>query len=232
MNAADIFILVNVAMSLFVAIWLTQAWRQKNMQNLLWLAILFYSNAVFNLTALTSLNVPYTLFNVIKITPLGIPFGFRIGAFISQFSLVMFITQTFYQGKKSPFNLFRGMTVAVIASGLILTLLVMNTSTFANYDWLAYGGISLMTIANWGWHTFAAYRGYAAITGDAYVEDWVKTRYQLMIASGIIAALASVATRFVDLWVPWRLSWQHRLPLSPVSCSSWFGSCQRVIAVG
>jgi hypothetical protein len=201
MTIADVALLVNVAIRLWVAVSLTQVGWQNKMRNLLWLAVLFYSNGVFNLAALSSLNVPFSLLGI-RVIPLAIPFAFRIGALINQIALVMFLHQTFYQGGSSPFKYFLGMTLGLGIVGVLGTILEMNAPGLLVYDGFVYAGLLLPSLVNWSWHVVAAYRGYAAIAADSYVEDWIKSRYVLMIASALFAVLAALSTRFVDVIGP------------------------------
>jgi hypothetical protein len=52
----------------------------------------------------------------------------------------------------------------------------------------------IVNLFNWGWHTIVAYQAYQVIRTGESVEDWIKGRYQLVIAYCVSMTLTAIFT--------------------------------------
>ena len=102
------------------------------------------------------------------------PFFLSVG--LGEIMLVMFIHKTFYQDRKSPYLFF--MFIAVVF------LLVNVFSAFFAY-WSPF---------NWIWLIVVAYQAYKRVTVNPMVEDWIKTRYKLVIAYSLVTLFPPLYT--------------------------------------
>ena len=95
----------------------------------------------------------------------------------------MFIHATFYRDRKSPIY---------IVLGLIVLAIAVDIYGFSNNHPDLVGMMTIVGLVNWVWHFFVARSAYLKIATDQSVENWVKRRYQLMIAYVVMMFLATV----------------------------------------
>jgi hypothetical protein len=155
---------------LAVAIPLFMTARRNRLTNLYWLSAEFLALVIaVPFSAAGSLNNPWIFWTFISIT---------------EISLIMFIHTTFYQGRRSPMPIF--MVVAV--AGLLGGLYGNATGNFVLSAWSVYPIAALV----WGWHIVVAYQAFNQVARERATEDWVKSRYKLMIAYAIFDFLSAV----------------------------------------
>lgn len=162
MDITTVFTWVTVFFRLVIGLQLTRLALQRNLPQFHWLAVSFY------------LVIPATF---VMAGAYENPFGYGILGAVLQLAVTVFIRQMFYQGRRSPFPWILGIQI-ILGLGRILTGGPLGA---AGYAWSYFLG-GVMGLVNWGWHTLAAYEAYTKIAGDPHVEDWVKGRYQYMIA--------------------------------------------------
>ena len=157
---AEILLWILVLARIVIGVSLTRTALRRNVRNLLWLAAVFYVNGFF--------NIFYTraFYNV---------FLFFIGAIPDQVCLILFIRQTFYRDRQSPWVIFMAIT---LLGGLAMLLVGLNDPTSGAIPQI----VSVVLACNWLWHTVIAVQAYRVAASDRVVEDWVKARYRLMIA--------------------------------------------------
>lgn len=155
---------------LIIAVQLTRAARRKALPNLLWLAAFFY---------LTSTGDVALFF--------GLTWIFGLGVGLGEIVMVMFIHQTFYRDRRSPYLIFLAIALA---------------DTVINFQ-ISFDGSSLLVFSpfNWLWLMIVAYQSYKQIAADKSVEDWIKARYKLIIAYSV-AALGTPMLTLLGLVAP------------------------------
>lgn len=104
--------------------------------------------------------------------------------------LLIFTHTTFYQDRPSPLRWYLG------ASGLALALTVygffLSESNYHQHPLVA--ALNIVTILAWGWHIWSAATAIGHLSATQAVEDWVKTRYQLIIAYSIVFLIGAGAS--------------------------------------
>jgi hypothetical protein len=170
MNVSVILLIVLTIIRLWIALQLFLTARKSHLNNLYWLAGLF-ALAVYSLftpTSDSSLS-NYTLFHL----------GFIAG----HFCLAMFIHTTFYRNRKSPIY---------IVLGLLMLAFIVDIYAFSANNFNLIALMATAGLVNWIWHFFVARSAYTKIAHDPSVENWVKSRYQLMLAYIVMMLLATV----------------------------------------
>ena len=165
----DAIVLIMLLVRIVVAVRLFQLAARK-VRSLYWLGAAFLANAAY-----------YALGLLIE-DPVPQHFVYTIGLACAQLLVVMFIHTTFYQGKKSPFQIFLGLTIVAAIVDIVSGIWAGPVVSL----------VSLMVTANWGWHAVIAYQAYQQVAGEKYVEDWVKVRYKLMIAYCALLAMTGL----------------------------------------
>jgi hypothetical protein len=108
---------------------------------------------------------------------------------ISEIALIFFIHTTFYRGRSSALPFFLVLAIIGLFGGLYGTYI----NNFELSAWFVYPNAVLI----WGWHLIEAFRAYDNIEEDKSTEDWVKSRYSLMITYSVfdlISAFLGVLT--------------------------------------
>ncbi len=185
---------------LIIAIVLLQVGAKKNMPNLKWLAVGFVT---------TLIAIPFTA------SPY-VPFIDKAIAYLTYLCFAIFIHQTFYRGRRSPivplWAVFSLLFIVLFwttnsfltqATGVPFPQNVFLTrppypgnpggipeSNMELMDSFIYGSLQL---AIWIWQAIAAFQAFRAITGDRYVDDWIKSRYKLMVVYSCLQSLVGVA---------------------------------------
>jgi hypothetical protein len=143
--------------------------HDNNANNLNWLALVFFINAV-------GLPFASSAGNPLGATPASL-WIFAGCVCLAQLALLLFIQATFYQNRKSPAEWFLGaIIVAIVATlyGLAISALPHQQSV-----WTATSQFAICLL--WGWQAWASYQAWRGVAKEKTVEDWVKGRYQLVI---------------------------------------------------
>lgn len=178
----DILIVAQTILRFAVAVALTRVVRRRpDMKNLRWLAISFWANALTNIFLATFLESPVI---------------FAVGVLIVQPSLVMFIHETFYRDRRSPYLFFLILAIIVSLANLMMKALGGNAD-------LATTLSAIQTAVVWLWHAMVAYRAYASLAKQRFVEDWVKARYRMMVTYAALAVVVQTAVLRLYLPEPW-----------------------------
>jgi hypothetical protein len=170
MNVPVILLIVLTISRLWIALQLFFTARKSHLSNLYWLAGLF------------ALAV-YSLFTPISNSPLSNYTLFHLGFIAGHFCLAMFIHATFYQDRKSPIY---------IVGGLLVMAFIVDIYALSVNDINLAGFMTTVGLVNWVWHFFVARSAYMKIAHDQSVENWVKSRYQLMLAYVVMMFLVTV----------------------------------------
>lgn len=175
----DILIVAQTVLRLAVAIALTRVVRRRpDMSNLRWLAISFWANAVTNIFLTTFLASPVI---------------FAAGVLVVQPSLVMFIHETFYRDRRSPYLVFLFLAIVVSVANLVMKAMGINAD-------LATTLSAIQTAVVWLWHAMVAYRAYTSLAKQRFVADWVKARYRMMVTYAALAVVVQFAV--LRLYLP------------------------------
>lgn len=144
--------------------------RRNRLVNLYWLSLSFFALTIsIPFAATGALNNPWIFWTFISIT---------------EIALIMFIHTTFHQGRRSPMPIFMGLAII----GLIGGLYGNATNNFTLSAWFVYPNAVLI----WGWHMIEAYQGYKSVAAQRSTEEWVKSRYRLMIAYAALDFLGAI----------------------------------------
>jgi hypothetical protein len=165
----NILLFVLIALRLWIGMRLFATAHNSNMHNLYWLVLLYVIAAV---------ALPFAP------TP-GNPLGATAASLwlyqgiysLGHFALIMFVTTTFYQKRRSPTEWFLGITVVAIV-GTFYGLALSPSAAQLNPLVIS---LQVAVVANWGWHGWAGYQAWRRVAKECTVEDWVKARYQLVI---------------------------------------------------
>lgn len=164
------FLVVVSFLRLCVAVPLFLTARRKRMTNLYWLSAQFLALVIaLPFSAAGTMDNPWIFWTCIS---------------LSEIALILFVQTTFYQGRRSIMPVL--MTLAGL--GLVGGVYGNAVGNFELSAWLVYPNAILV----WAWHAVAAYQAYRGIAGERYTEDWVKARYQLMIAYSILDCLGAI----------------------------------------
>lgn len=160
----------DLAPAVVVALPLFQTARRNKLVNLYWSSAQFIALVI---------AVPFA-----AIGPLDNRWIFWTFISISEISLLMFVHTTFRRGRSSAMPVL--MTLAVI--GLIGGAYGTIINNFELSAWLVYPN----AVIAWGWHLIEAARSYKNISRDPSTEDWVKSRYILMIVYSAVDFVGAV----------------------------------------
>jgi hypothetical protein len=103
-----------------------------------------------------------------------------------QVCLAMFTHTTFYQNRRSPI----GWVLAALLVGGGATLYGLSQSPIGargRFDGLR--PIFLIAGANWSWHALAAWQARRRLRFDATIEDWIKSRYSIVVAYAVLMSV-------------------------------------------
>jgi hypothetical protein len=127
---------------------------------------------------------------------LNTPWIYHVGTALFQLILVVFIYQTFYQMRSPTLPLIFGV---LTTAGFIVSVYGNATGNLQIIYFITYPVI----ILGFAWYAWAGYEGYRAVSTDKFTEDWVKTRYKLIIAYAGFACLNNffVFLTLSGIWV-------------------------------
>lgn len=128
--------------------------------NLHWLAVSSLIGALF---------APFLALNLMVTT---------ISNIITEICLLMFVHSTFYRGRPSPVWVLMGI-VGIFFLGAVWFAPASMTNPTGDWGWPITATVAVFI--GWAWHFIAAWQAYRSVAQDALVEDWVKTRYQIML---------------------------------------------------
>jgi hypothetical protein len=181
-NLILILLFLTLLLRFLIGVQLFSSSKQNNLPNLRWLAGYFCLNA-FNL-----LFAPHPL------NPLGgLPFSlalFILPVVASQGLLILFNQDTFYKDQKSP-ALWFWVLFALTSLGAMFGIAV-SESNFNQSPWVAVYILSQIFI--WVWHAWIAYRAWSGLADKVSVQDWVKSRYLLIVAYPLVFVLGSLGS--------------------------------------
>lgn len=165
-----ILLLTLIALRLIIGARLFVSARQNNLPNLNWLGayfLLFSIGAIFAPIENSPLgNLPISLYILVG-----------VGTLLTQPMIILFNQTTFYQGRKSPAAWF--WAIFIITGLATLYGVFISESNFNQSLWVsAYVPTQLLI---WGWHIWAAYQAFKGLEQETAVEDWIKSRYRLII---------------------------------------------------
>jgi hypothetical protein len=163
-----------------IAVLLTRTGLRNESRPVLWFAGLFYFNIVFSLSG-AGVPIPQPLIVLFQ--------G------LAQVCLVLFLHYTFYNNRRSPVAVFMGSTILAVAVGLFLA--VTKNSAVISVATTSFLPIMVIGVANWTWNAVAAWNGLREVQRDRLVQDWVKSRYKLMIAYSLLFIIPASLVSFV-----------------------------------
>jgi hypothetical protein len=146
-----------------ISIQLTRVAYRQSLPNLFWLA------AFFLLTSAGDIALVFNLFWI---------FGLCVG--LGEIVMVMFIHQTFYRDRKSPYLIFLAIAILFAVADFKISLAATKLLAF--------------NPCNWVWLIVISYQSYQLIKADKTVEDWIKVRYKLVIAYSVVALVTPMLT--------------------------------------
>ncbi len=172
------FLLILVRLVIGVQLLITA--RRSHLPNLYWLGALF----LVNFAAVSFVPLPDNPLGSLPVS-LWIFNGYTL---VSGLILIMFLHTTFYSSTRSPALWFVSIHLLLSAVGIYGLSQTQPNATLN--PWAA--GLNLATAVLWTWHTVVAYQSFRSIAADEAVEDWVKARYQMMIAFAVCAIITAV----------------------------------------
>ncbi len=178
----NILLLILILMRLVIGTRLFTLARRNNLPNMYWLAVHFFA-FIFLLFAPTVGNPLGNLsFSLFLFT--------GVNTILTQIALIYFNHTTFYQNRKNPVNWF--MFLFAITSLIMLYGVFTSKSNYDQSPWVA--AYIPTQILLWGWHAWIAYQAWNKTRNDEHIEDWVKSRYQLIIAYSIALSIGAIAS--------------------------------------
>jgi Ca2+/Na+ antiporter len=156
-------LVILILARLVIAVQLTRVAYRQTLPNLLWLAGFFF---------LTSVGDIALMFNLFWL------FGLCVG--LGEIVMVMFIHQTFYRDRKSPYLIF--LVIAIVFAIADFKISLADTKLLA------------FNPCNWVWLMVIGWQSYKLIRADKSVEDWIKARYKLVIAYSFFALVTPLLT--------------------------------------
>jgi hypothetical protein len=177
-----ILLIVTLLIRVLIGARLFVSAKLNNLPNLRWLAWYFCANAFI------------VLFSPHPYNPIG-NLSFSLAFFVlplllTQISLIFFNQDTFYKDKQSPARWF-WMAFIITSMGTIYGV-VVSPSNSEQSPWVATYIISQFLI--WSWHAQVAHQAWFDLSREPSVQDWVKTRYLLIVAYSIAFLIGSLGT--------------------------------------
>lgn len=178
----NVFLSILIIIRLLTGFRLLVAGRKNNLPSLIWLSVSMFVTVII------------LLFAPVEGNPLAnLPFSlwvFTIGSIVGQASLIIFNQLTFYKDRKSPAGWVWG--IFVILSALALYGVTVSESNFKQSPWVAASSPCAVII--WAWHGLLAYQALTQIASEKTVQDWVKARYQLIVAYAVVLTVGAIAS--------------------------------------
>jgi hypothetical protein len=130
-------------------------------RNLHWLAAVFYLNFV-NIFVRGSALGPVS----------------QVVMVVIQICLAMFTHTTFHQHRRSPVV---WVIAGLVVSGGATLYLTQNVPTYQGPQ-----PMYVMCAVNWFWHALVALQVWLKLRSDRSIEDWIKTRYALVVTYAVV----------------------------------------------
>lgn len=182
-NVNNIILVILIILRLMIGLRLVITGVRNRLTNLMWLSVSMLVTIFILLVAAVDGNPlaaqPYSLWVS------------TIGSIIGQGALIVFNQLTFYKDRKSPVVLWIWIVFGVL-SAIALYGVTVSESNFKPSIWVAAS--SPCTVIIWSWHGLLAYRALSQIASEITVEDWVKSRYRLIVAYSIVLTIGGVAS--------------------------------------
>lgn len=164
------FLITISILRLLVAIPLFLAARRNNLVNLYWLGAQFLALVIaVPFAAAGTWDNRWIFWTFLSLT---------------EIALIMFIHTTFRRERSSLMPVLMSLAVIGLFGGAYGTL----TGNFELSAWMVYPNAALA----WGWHLGEAARSYWIIADDPDAEDWVKSRYIMMIVYSAVDFIGAV----------------------------------------
>ncbi len=177
-----IFLVLLILIRIVTGIRLLALARRNHLPNLVWLSTSMFVTAGLLLFAPAPGN------------PLGnLPISlwiFTIGALAGEVFLVMFNQNTFYKDRKSPVA---WIWIFLIACGMV-SIYGVFVSESNNHQSVWVVAHIFVAALIWAWHGRLASQALARVKAENSVQDWVKTRYRLIVLYSIVLMIGSVAS--------------------------------------
>ncbi len=209
----DVLLTVVSLVEIGIGLRVLQYGQKNNLPQFHWLALSFFGLAIAQLSSLYI----FTLYPLLVIAQL-----------ISLFGLLVFVRDTFYKGKRSQYPIMLALTLVIYLIALFYAVQyhLIRASIDPGNFWAQtqfyrvgdpayqqiWGVMDKAWIAEvigfaiaWMWQFWAAWQALKVIGNNPYVEDWVKSRYRMILYSGainllvIVLGLISLFTRTEDL---------------------------------
>lgn len=179
----NILLLILIFLRFVIGVRLVLLARQNNLPNIYWLAAQFF---------VVALGLSFA---PIADNPLGNSTAslwiFTIATvFFPPIAIGVFNHTTFHVSRSSPRWQF--IAVYIIFAAIGLYALINSESSSNQNPLLAFPNI--MIVLAWVWHGWSASQAFGHISKEQAVEDWVKSRYQLITAYAIILIIGTLGT--------------------------------------
>jgi hypothetical protein len=176
---------ILLAARLAIALQLTGVSIRKKLPNLMWLAGFYYVTCIG--------DVFFTIF------PMYWLFGLGIG--LGEIAMVLFIHQTFYRDRKSPYLVFGA--IAVLFT-FVDVYFPMTSPRFPFYSPF-----------NWIWLIVVGTQAYRQIAPEKTIDDWIKSRYRLVTYYSALALVAPIQSLILIIYYlfPSEVSFIYNHPL-------------------
>lgn len=181
--AINILLLALILLRVVTGVDLLKTARKNNLPNLKWMVIYFLGLAFGVLFAPAEGN-PLANFSF------SLLFFSFFAAMLPLPMIILFNQATFYQGKKSPAGWF--WLVSLIGIAAAFYGIFVSESNYNQSPWVA--GHTPAQILVFAWHGMLASQALSAVSKEKAVEDWVKSRYRLVIVYSLFIALGNVAS--------------------------------------
>lgn len=178
----NIFLTILITLRIIIGLRLVATALKNRLPNLMWLSVSMFVTVIILLFAAVEGNPlatqPYSLWVS------------TLGSIVGQAALIVFNQLTFYKDRKSPVLWI--WAIFGVLSAITLYGVTVSESSFKTSIWVAAS--SPCTVIIWGWHGLLAYRALSQIASEITVEDWVKSRYRLIVVYSIVLSIGGMAT--------------------------------------
>ncbi len=178
----NVFLAILILIRFVTGLRLLISGRMNHLPNLIWLSVSMFVTVIILLFAPVEgnplANLPISLWI------------FTVGSFLGQASLIIFNQLTFYKDRKSPVVWI--WAIFILCSGLATYGVFVSESNFKQSPWVAAS--SPVAAIIWIWHGWLAYQALNRLASEQSVEDWIKTRYRLIIAYSIVLTIGAIAS--------------------------------------
>lgn len=180
----NLLIFVLIFVRLLIGIRLVIFARENNLPNVYWLAAQFFMVAIGALFAPSVGNPLGDLSISLWVYYVGAAYLATV------VTIIAFNHTTFYRNRKSPIWWYIGF--CAVFTLITLYGVINSKSNYDQHPFLAFNSFGVILV--WGWHGWSAFQSLSGLVNEGTVEDWVKSRYRMIVLYSIALGISAVSS--------------------------------------